>query len=479
MTTPIDTATTPRGREYLRVSHDTSGRARSLDEQMADNRSRWTGELALNGESYSDAAIPASRFSTRVRGGYDALVSDIALGHFGADVLVLWESSRGSRRVGEWATLLDLCEDREVHIAVTTEGRIYDPANPRDRRSLLEDAVDSEYEVAKTSARVCRAMNANAAEGRPHGRVAFGYRRIYDPVTRRLAAQEEDPETAPIVRELFDRLRQGHSLKSIARDFAARGITNQSAKPFTPQHLRVMARAELYDGRRRHHGELTEATWPALVDHATFLAVQRLLEDPARRTTRSGRAKHLLSFIGRCDECGGPLAAERRSGQWRYRCTAARCVTVDRDELDKLVGDVIVAYLKEPEHVGTLTADDGADAALDAARADTAQARAELEDLADQVGAGKISATLAARAEPQILDRIRAAEAREAELTTPSKLRALITPGEDVARRWAQAPIEARRDIARLVCSADYLGELRISRGLVRGSVEDRVDWRR
>jgi hypothetical protein len=42
--------------------------------------------------------------------------------------------------------VLELREQRSMSIFVTTHGRCYDPANGRDRRSLLEDAVDSEYE---------------------------------------------------------------------------------------------------------------------------------------------------------------------------------------------------------------------------------------------------------------------------------------------------------------------------------------------
>lgn len=81
--------------------------------------------------------------------------------------------------------------------------------------SLLEDAVDSEYESAKISARSKRAAAANAAAGRPHGHVPYGYRRVYDPVTRRLVAQEPEPGEATVIGELFERLEAGHSLRSI------------------------------------------------------------------------------------------------------------------------------------------------------------------------------------------------------------------------------------------------------------------------
>ena len=96
------------------------------------------------GEAYSDVSVSASRYSRKTRGDFARLLADLDHDRFRADLLVLWESSRGSRRVGEWATLVDLLEDRGVHVYVTTHARFYDPANARDRRSLMEDAVDAE-----------------------------------------------------------------------------------------------------------------------------------------------------------------------------------------------------------------------------------------------------------------------------------------------------------------------------------------------
>ena len=115
-------------------------------------------------------------------------------GRFGADVLILWESSRGSRKVGEWVELIDLCEQQRVSIFVTTHGREYK-----------------------------RAAAANARAGLPYGRIAYGYARRYDERTRKIIAQEPHPDEAPIVVELFARLKEGHAFKAIARDFAARG----------------------------------------------------------------------------------------------------------------------------------------------------------------------------------------------------------------------------------------------------------------
>jgi site-specific DNA recombinase len=116
-------------REYLRVSLDRSGRARSLEEQHADHV-RVAGEQGWVEDSYRDESVSASRYSRRVRDGCDALITDLEGDRFGARVLMMWESSRGSRRVGEWVRLLELCEQRSVSIFVTTHGRCYEPGNP-------------------------------------------------------------------------------------------------------------------------------------------------------------------------------------------------------------------------------------------------------------------------------------------------------------------------------------------------------------
>lgn len=314
------------GREYLRVSYDRSGRERSQDEQHDENVTAAESIGVTLGLPYREAGSKsASRYARKTRDDFARLLADLGAGRFGAEVLVLWESSRGSRKVGEWVELIDLCEQQGVTIFVTTHGREYKPDNARDRRSMLEDAVDSEYESAKGSARGKRAAAATARAGLPHGRIAYGYTRRYDERTRKIIAQEPHPDEAPNVTELFARLKEGHSFKAIARDFAARGVLNKSGRPFSPAHLRTLALNPSYSGMRVHRvgsqaqargaAEMNnpevfqvEATWPALVSRADYLAVQRILCDPKRLTARPGRAKHLLSMTARCDVCGSVLA---------------------------------------------------------------------------------------------------------------------------------------------------------------------------
>ncbi|SNR49741.1 Site-specific DNA recombinase [Haloechinothrix alba] len=483
-----------KAREYLRVSVDASGRERSQDEQHAENVSVADRHGWKLGKPYWDTGS-ASRYATKAREGYDLLIKDLGAGKFAADVLIIWESSRGSRKVSEWVELIELCEKHGVQIHVTTHGRTYDPGNARDRRSLLEDSVDSEYESSKLSSRLRRSAASGAREGMPHGRCPYGYRRRYDDRTRKLIAQEPYEPEAQVVRELFHRLIKGHSLRAIAADFAERGIAKRSGGPFSAAHLRTIALSPLYAGLRQHapgthsgntrtqlDATLYPATWPGLVSEADYYKVRRLLTDPARVTTRPGRGKHLLSMIARCGPCGGHLGArnDKRYG-WQYHCLRGGCVRVNYAELNDYAEQVMLAYLARDDIHEALSAGDGQDdGQLAAIDDEIAGLRARLDELADAVAQGTVSVTLASRSEPQIEAQLRDAERRKQELATPSVLRDLVTPGADVARRWKTAEMSTKREVARLLLTPEVLGELRATRSPTRGHhhpITQRVEW--
>ena len=308
----------------------------------------------------------------------------------------------------------------------------------------------------------------------------FGYRRRYDECTRKMIAQEPDPIEAPVIRELFERVKSGHSLRSIARDFERRGINTRSGKVFSPQHLRVLATTAAYAGLRVHDSKgrgagrghspqpgtpgvtVVKATWEPLVSEATYRAVQRLLNDPKRVTTRPGRAKHLLAGIAVCDKCNGPIFATFRHEVPSYQCRKG-CIRVQKADIEELAEGVILAYLARPDVHQALSRAEADSDALHAVRNELAAARARLAELADAAATGTITIATVARAEPQILATIGALERREAELATPSAFHGFINPGADVARRCEAAPMSTRREIARLLLTPDMIGELRVT----------------
>jgi site-specific DNA recombinase len=213
--------------------------------------------------------------------------------------------------------------------------------------------------------------------------------------------------------------------------------------------------------------------------------VQRILSAPERRTSRLGRGVHLLSMIAVCDVCDSKLAVTlRKDPTGQYTCQAAGHVQISKSALDKFAEEAMLKVLAKPQEYRQILAAETNDAAVAKSRHDVAEIEAELNNLADQVGSGSLSATLAARAEPGILSRLEAARNREQDLQTPSRLRGLINPGPGVLGRWEAAPMSTRREVARLLLAPEMIGELRITRrprdaGPRHIPVEDRVVWQK
>jgi DNA invertase Pin-like site-specific DNA recombinase len=466
-----------RAREYLRVSKDPRQRSQSKGQQHAENLEVWP-TLAY-GKAYDDTGS-ASEFQVRKRDDFDRLVGDLDADRFGAAVLVVWEISRGSRQVEEWCKLIRLLRERGVLVAVTSEGRVYDPRDGGDHADLLAAAVDAQRSSYQTSVRVRRDVKASAAKGRPHGKIPYGYARRYDPTTGR-SKQVVDQREAEVVRELFDRVAAGHSLKAISRDFTERGIVsrgseNVSPRPFLPTSLRWMANSPAYAGMRTHRPGgrrggaevvMIPGSWEALVPPDLWHKVRRILSDPARRTSRNGRALHLLSRIARCAACDGWLGVGYRHGVRQYICQNGhtRC---SADELDRIAEVRMLEYLAEPgAWTRRFAVDDDADTRAATLRVEVAEIQAALDDLADQVRRRKLSAAFASATEPGLRADLDAAEARLAALSTPRELSDLIRPGADVVDRWMALAdnVPVRREIARLLIGPDGLaGSLRVDR---------------
>ena len=504
----------------LTYGRQSMGNDKSIAEQLELGAKRCAAEGWDHAGEYSDR-VSASRYATKQRDDWPRLLDALARPDVG--VLWLWETSRGDRKLSSWAGMLETCRDSNVHIYVETHGRLYDLANARDWRTLAEDGVDNAYESDKVSTRTKRSADARAAAGRPHSGACYGYRNLHDERTGKFTERVKEHDEAVNVKELFTRLHAGHSLRSIERDWAKRGIVGRApepceagctkphrnngglhiapgtpGKPFSAQHLRDLAMTAAYAGLRVHlttaqrkaDGKYslegaTKGTWPAIVDEPTFYAVRAMLTDPARKTTRGGRAVHLLSMssAARCGVCGGPLHASSRGGarQWAYFCAKSGHVRVNKAELDALAEKAITGYLSRPDNYGTFTKPaDGPELAQ--VRGDLARLRAERAELADAVAKRGKSVTWALAADDEFGRQITALEARERELTTPDKLRGLMEPGADVADRWTAAPVAARREVARIVLAPDRVGVIAVRRtpNGARGiPAVERIDWLR
>jgi site-specific DNA recombinase len=455
-------------REYLRVSQDRSGVGKSPDQQHEEMSAgatvrRWK----LHPDPYRDDNRSASRYATKPRESFLDLMRDLEAGTFGADVLGIWESSRGSRRTSEWLELIDLCKDRGVLIWVLTHNRVYDPSNARDRRTLREDASDAEYESDKTSERLLRDVRYNAEQGRPHGKQIYGYLRIYDQQTRRLIEVVEHPEQAPIVKEAARRVVAGESFYAIAKDFNARGIPprrkayreQRKDLGWTSAAIKQMLVMPAYAGKRQHRGEIIgDAIWPPLIEPATWEKLQVVIDGRSEQSSNDWPARHLLAGIAVCGVCGaGTRVGKQNAGKKRfdedgspiarehyntYICigTPGKTgfhVAMKEQHLDRIVVDVVLARLERPDFLARLgQADDNVDAERQALIDEIDGHQKWLEEVHAEAERRRDLQYLT-RQEDLVLPKIKAAQARLESLAGVDPVILELAKSGRVRQHWA------------------------------------------
>lgn len=457
--------TNPRTAIYARVSKaNSTGQTISVDEQLSvlqDVAARHGGTVVA---THTDRAIKASG-KARQRPGWDALLADIRAGR--VDAVALWEVSRSSRRLAEWATFRDLCVEHGV-VWLLPDG-VADPAG-RDRLTLGVKALMAEQEVDDLSKRIRRTVAARASEGRPHGREVYGYRRIYSPATGGLVGVEKHPEEAAVIRRLVDGVLAGRGLRTLGRELDAEGVLCPSdaiavrrgretkGYTWTGRVIRETVTRKAYLGIREHRrgDEVAEyaAQWPAIITEDEHRRLKAILSDPARwtRTDDGGQpiVQHWLSGTLRCGKCHGPMRRYRSQGVEAYACQDSSCrgCSVNLDAAEEIVEKVILARLGQDDAADAFSPVDDTATERAEARAALAEAEAEREEAARMLEENLLSLAGYAAADKALEGRIEAARARLRAIEAPG-LPQFATEALDPVAAWSDWSPSQRHEVAR------------------------------
>lgn len=476
-------------REYDRLSKDKGGT--SIARQRDENRSARAERGWTAGAPYSDDDRSASPYRRKSREDYDRLLEDLETGRFGAKILQAYETSRLTRETEQTVRLIKVCRAADVKIFITQEDRLYNLENARDRKHLKDAANDDEYSSDQTSKRVGDTAVYEAEQGRPYGKAPYGYKPLYDERKGNLINWHPDEDTlagyvmvhsrAHVVRTLFARLEEGHSLKRIHREFKACGYLNASGKPFSDQHLRNIAVRPVYAGIRHYKGQDFAGIWDGLVPEERFRVVQRMLSDPSRRTTRGGRAVHEFTGILACERCGGLTHVKKThgSGTLVYQCRKWH-VSMLKDDVDRILTDELIKYLSRDDVYSALTARSGNEADVAAVRTALANARLEKQAMDAETPETLAEVRVLARATHAVEKRITKLEEQEREMTLPPALASLLGAKGSIKDAWFKAPVEACREIVRHVMVPELLGKPFITSvpvGQWRTPANERLQW--
>ncbi|MCQ4193853.1 recombinase family protein [Streptomyces parvulus] len=486
-------AATRTAREYLRVSKGKGRTARSITDQHRDNLAAEGDHGPWSwGEAYRDTGS-ASKYATKTRDDFERLLSDLGTGAFGpaGDVLVLWEVSRLARETGRGVALVDAAEAGGYLIHVTSLDRTFNPRNYGDRHSLISGINDAEKEARLLSARTLRGVTSAAGDGRPHGKIPFGFRRTYELIDGRPrpVSQEADPAEGPLVVELFERVagwedRPRESVRAVALDWEKRGIRSRDGVVFSRQNLVQVLKRKAYVGIRVHKGEERPGNWKPLVEPALFDAVQRILADPSRKTHTGSQVKHVLTGVIKCDTCGGKVSlrpgGRSYDGRMVYRCWEKDCFTIDKEQTDGHLLNLLMTYLflAPRDEVPAALADEEEANELAAVRAGLVSKRSQLEAFEAEDPETPAEARLIGRKIAKLEGEIKELERRAAGLTEPDPLSDVFETGPGAADRWVAADITVQRTVAALVFSPQgALGQPRVRRvaDSVSPAVSDRI----
>ncbi|WP_406691472.1 recombinase family protein [Saccharopolyspora sp. ID03-671] len=470
-----------RAREYLRVSYDRSGRARSNTEQHTDNAADAARQGWVLGRRYEDTSISASRYSKKAREGYDELIADLQGKRFDADVLIIWESSRGSRRVGEWVLLCDLLEEQGVLVRVTTHGRTYDPSNPRDRRSLLEDAVDSEYESGKMSGRIARSAKAAAYEGKPPSRSAFGHPRRHWVETplgkeRHAVPNEQIEAERAAVQRLYEGLFAGRTLGRMAHELNEEGFRTARGNTWTRTSVRSVLRNPRNAGVRFYKGErLDIATqWDPIVSEETWQAATQLLADPGRRTQDGTARRWIGGNLFVCGQCGARVKSDYMPNRVRgYRCRLTGHNSRRADKVDAYVLTTVAARLRRDDIIELLAGQENKQRAAEL-RTTAAGLRQRLDGLGVDYAQGLLTAGQVQTATQALTSRLNAINDELARLGRDEL--AYLSGTDDPGQRFLDSDLDLKRGTIDALCTVTLLPNKRGPWATMEESVQ--IDWK-
>jgi DNA invertase Pin-like site-specific DNA recombinase len=283
-------------------------------------------------------------------------------------IVVLGALDRATRRLGVMEDFVELLEPLGGELHSEREGKF--DIRPGARLPLYMQTVYSKHETEVIKNRVDIGIAAAAEAGRPHGRLAYGWRRVVEQGStgKARSRREVDPDQAAIVQECAHRVIAGEALYGICLDLNTRGVpapwagrpykrdkeTKEpvawSSEKWNPRKLRQILLRKLNIGVRtwRHDGGVAqefEGQWEPILSVAVYEQVCAVLKAPERRTSRSITTRHLLSGIATCSICTEQVWSQRKGEQWAYRCKAKAHVVKSERSTDKVLHAAMVEVL--------------------------------------------------------------------------------------------------------------------------------------
>lgn len=258
--------------------------------------------ITIVGE-YIDRAVSGT---TDNRKAFQRMIRDSEKAQF--QIVLVWKLDRFARN--RYDAAINRNKLRSHGVSVVSIKEDLDENNPSNviLLSVLEGMA--EYYSKNLSENVKRGLRETILKGQyPGGNVPFGY----TVVNKHLSA---NPETAPIVQEIFERYANGEQIADIIRDLNARGIRSRG-KPICYSSFDRILKNTAYIGKYVFAGQIVDGCADRIVTDELYerAAVRRAAHRRAPAASRNPDVHFILLGKLFCGECGMRFTGDSGTGK--------------------------------------------------------------------------------------------------------------------------------------------------------------------
>lgn len=414
---------------YTRISADQTGEKLGVQRQLEDCLAK-ADQLGWEVvERYDDNDLSAYNGKRRPR--FEAMLTDMAAGKFQA--LVCWHTDRLYRSMRDLERLIDIAEAHRVNIR-TVQGGDLDLSTSAGRMVARILGSVARQESEHTAERRKRANVQNASNGKwQTANRPFGYTQQGEPL---------EPEASMLRCAVVDVLA-GKSIKQVAREWNASGVTGTRGTRFSAPNVRRILANPRYAGLLVHNGKVVgTGKWTPLIDADTHRGLVAYLSDPSRVICTSFEKKYVGSGVYRCGVCGGPLrhaeAGGRNKGQRKYECRESNAhVVISGAPVDELVEAYVLKALTHSDIHKRLGASQDID--VEALHAKRAALQAKKDELATLFTEGVLDGSAVRKESAKLTTQISGVNSVLADLARTSPVAKLLEAQQSIAEAWDDA----------------------------------------
>ena len=355
---------------YTRVSTDErlDQSFNSLDAQREAGNAYITSQRAEGwlavADDYDDGGYSGGNVE---RPALKRLMIEIAAGN--VDIVVVYKIDRLTRSLADFSRLIEIFERHKVSFVSVTQQFNTTTSMGRLRLNVLLSFAQFEREV--TGERIRDKIAASKAKGMwMGGCIPLGY----EAKERKLVIVDKD---ADIIRRIFQRFTQTHSIMDIVREMMLEGVTTKpnhlknggvrNGTPMDKKYISKALRNPIYVGEIRHKGVVYAGQHEPVITRQLWDQVQNSLAEDSHARMGKTQTRHKTDALLRgllYGPDGGKyhITYSKKPSGKKYRYYIAKADNrygyrssatgmIPADQIEEVVVNLVIGALQSPQSV--------------------------------------------------------------------------------------------------------------------------------